>query len=78
MPPERTPDAYRKQGWVAPVVLVNRRVAGTCSQERKGRRLRARVAPFSRLSRTVERAVVREPVDLARFASCDGMDVVMI
>lgn len=77
VPPRRMGDVYRKQGWVAPVVLVNGRVEGTWSQERRGRRLHVRVAPFGRPTRAVHRAVEREADDLARFASYDGAEVVI-
>lgn len=76
VPPERMPDVFRKQGWVAPVVLVDGRVKGTWSQERRGRRLRVRVAPFARLSRAVGRALEREAEALAGFAGCDGVELV--
>src|SRR5437016_3378195 len=42
---------YRPQGWLSPVVLVDGRVVGVWSHERKGVRLSVRITPFGRLDR---------------------------
>lgn len=76
VPPEHMHDVYRKQGWVAPVLLVDGRVRGTWSQEGKGRRLLLKVAPFGRLPKKVTRAIEREAEALARFTAHDEVEVV--
>src|SRR5439155_7764 len=48
---------YRPQGWLSPVVLVDGRVGGVWSHERKGARLSVRVTPFGRMSPTVRSRV---------------------
>lgn len=47
--PRQQPRVYSAQGWVAPVVLVNGRVAGIWRHLRKGRRLLVEIEPFSAL-----------------------------
>ena len=42
---------YRPQGWLSPVLLVDGRMAGVWSHERKGDRLVVEVEPFGRLAR---------------------------
>lgn len=58
---------YRPQGWLSPVVLVDGRIAGIWSHERKGPQLLVRVEPFHPFRAEVERAVRAEADDLARF-----------
>ena len=50
---------YRPQGWLSPVLLVDGRMAGVWSHERKGERLIVEVEPFGRLTRAV-RAGLRD------------------
>ncbi len=58
---------YRKAGWLSPVVLVDGRVFGVWSYERKGRRLTVRVEPFGKLPRAVREGVEAEAQDVARY-----------
>ena len=58
---------YRPQGWLSPVVLVDGRIAGVWSHERKGARLIVEVEPFGRLARAVRAGVETEADALARF-----------
>ena len=58
---------YRPQGWLSPVVLVDGRVVGVWSHERKGDRLSVRITPFSRLSPMVRSHIREEADDLGRF-----------
>ena len=58
---------YRPQGWLSPVVLVDGRVGGVWSHERKGARLSVRVTPFGRMSPTVRSRIRQEVDDLGRF-----------
>jgi hypothetical protein len=58
---------YRPQGWVAPVILVDGRVAGVWAHAREGGRLRIRVTGFGVLSRRVVAGIRGEADDLGRF-----------
>jgi hypothetical protein len=64
---------YRKAGWLSPVLLVDGRLAGTWSYERKGERLRMNVDSFARFSRAVREGIEAEAEDVARFfdARCE-------
>ena len=58
---------YRPAGWVASVVLVDGRVAGTWSYERKGKSLGIEVEGFRRLSKAEREGAEAEAADVARF-----------
>jgi len=58
---------YRPQGWLSPVVLVDGRIEGVWSHERKGRRLAVRVQPFHTMLAKIRAQVRVEADDLARF-----------
>ena len=58
---------YRTAGWIAPVVLVDGRVAGVWAHVREGNRLRVRVTKFVPLSRRVAAAIHEEVHHLGRF-----------
>jgi hypothetical protein len=58
---------YRPQGWLSPVVLVDGRVAGVWSHERKGERLLLTIEPFARPSKAVRDGIEEEAEDVARF-----------
>jgi hypothetical protein len=62
---------YRPQGWLSPAVLVDGRIAGTWSHERKGRRIALRVEPFHRFGADIREAIEREGQDLGRFLEAD-------
>ncbi|MDE1819642.1 MAG: AlkZ family DNA glycosylase [Euryarchaeota archaeon] len=64
---EHLPRVYRPQGWVAPTILENGRVAGVWSQTTRGRELRIRLEPFHRLSRSAEAALRADAAEVARF-----------
>jgi len=58
---------YRPQGWLSPVVLLDGRIAGVWSYNRKRRRLEIRVEAFQTL-RSADRAAIRdEAEELRRF-----------
>src|SRR3972149_1300519 len=58
---------YRKAGWISAAVLVDGRVAGVWTPERKGRRLVVRVEPFAPLSRAVREGIEAEGGGGGRF-----------
>lgn len=69
------PNVYRPQGWIAPVVLVDGRVAGVWEQTREGDHLRLKVKKFVPFSRLVTAGIREEAQDLARFLGVPGVDV---
>ncbi len=64
---EHRPRVYRPQGWLSPVLLVDGRMAGVWSHERKGDRVAVEVEPFGRLGRAEKAAAEGEAQALAAF-----------
>jgi hypothetical protein len=58
---------YRAQGWIAPVVLVDGRIAGVWAHAREGGRLVVRVTKFDAVSRRTAAGIHGEAESLARF-----------
>jgi hypothetical protein len=58
---------YRPQGWLSPVLLVDGRMAGVWSHERRGTALAVELEPFAPVGAEVERAVEAEAARLAAF-----------
>ena len=58
---------YRPQGWLSPVLLVDGRMEGVWSHERKGERLVVELEPFGRLPRAVRAGAEAEAAALAEF-----------
>jgi len=67
LPASQRARVYRPQGWLSPVLLVDGRMAGVWSHERKGDRLLVTVEPFGRLQRTVRAGAEAEAEALAAF-----------
>jgi len=74
---ERRPNIYRPQGWIAPVVLVDGRVAAVWEYARKGDRLALQVTGFGPISRKISARIREEAVDLGRFLGASNVDVHM-
>jgi Winged helix DNA-binding domain len=68
------PEVYRPAGWVAPVVLVRGRAAGTWAHTRRGGRLEVRVAPFAPLAVDAARRVRARGRALGRFLGCGQVE----
>ena len=64
---EHRPDVYRPQGWIAPVVLVNGRIAGVWEYIQEGDSLRVKVKKFEAISRSFAAGLQEEVQDLGRF-----------
>ncbi len=64
---------FRKAGWLSPVVLVNGRVAGVWSHERKGRKLMITVEPFGGLSSAACDRIGAEAEDIGRFLGLSAL-----
>ena len=66
---------YKDQGWLAPVVLVDGRVAGTWSYERQPRTLRVDVNMFTAFSKETRTKAKDEAHDLSRFLEVPDLAV---
>lgn len=62
---------YRNQGWIAPTVLVDGRVAATWSSEIDGRRLLLRAEALERWGRPTGERIRTEATGLAQFLGCE-------
>jgi hypothetical protein len=69
------PNVYRAQGWIAPVVLVDGRVAAVWKHAREGNRLIIKVTKFGPLSRHITAGIREEARDLSRFLEAPNVDV---
>ena len=58
---------YRPAGWIYPAVLLDGRVAGDWSHERRAGRLQVRVRPYEPLDEEAKDLVRGEAADVARF-----------
>lgn len=58
---------YRSQGWIAPVVLVDGRIAGVWAHVRERDRLLVRVTKFDAVSRSTAAGIRAEAESLGRF-----------
>lgn len=58
---------YRPAGWVYPAVLVDGRVAGEWSYERRGKALRVRIQPYEAFDGETQDGVRSDADDVARF-----------
>ena len=67
LPADRRDRVYRPQGWLSPVLLVDGRMAGVWSHERRGARLEVEVDAFARPDATLRAAVETEVERLAAF-----------
>ena len=67
LPTDRRARVYRPQGWLSPVLLVDGRMAGVWSHERRGDRLAVAIEPFGRLLRAQRTGAEAEAAALAQF-----------
>ena len=72
---EHRPNVYRPQGWIAPVVLVDGRVAAVWEHAREGNRLRVMVTKFGPISRRITAGIREEARDLGHFLGTPNVDV---
>ncbi len=73
--PVHQPLIYRPQGWIAPVILVDGRAAGTWEQAHDGDSLRIRVKGFAPLSAEVRAGIEAQASRLASFVGAEGVEV---
>ena len=67
LPAARRPEVYRPQGWLSPVLLVDGRMAGTWSHERRGGSVAVEVTPWDDVGEEAARAIAEEGERLAAF-----------
>ena len=58
---------YRNQGWISPVLLVNGRMEGVWTHERKGKRLLVSIEPFGKVPKWARAQAEAEAERLAAF-----------
>jgi len=66
---------YKEAGWLAPVVLLDGRVAGTWSYGRQPRRLEVDVRPFATFDKETRTEVLEQASDLSRFLEIPNVAV---
>jgi hypothetical protein len=64
---------FRKAGWLSPVVLVNGRVVGIWSHQRRGRQLELTVQLFEKGSPALREVIEAETENLGRFLETSGV-----
>jgi uncharacterized protein YcaQ len=67
LPAAQRERVYRPQAWLSPVLLVDGRIAGVWSRERKGDALGVTVEPFGRAGKDVKAGAEAEAERLAAF-----------
>ena len=75
MATEHRPKIYRPQGWIAPVVLLDGRVAAVWKHTREGNRLRVKVTKFGSISRRIIAGIREEARALGRFLETSNVDI---
>jgi hypothetical protein len=66
---------YKEAGWLAPVVLLDGRVAGTWSYRRQARTLEVDVKPFTTFDKETRTEIEEHALDLSRFLEIPGVAV---
>lgn len=75
MDAEHRPLVYRPQGWIAPVVLVNGRVAAVWEHVPEKNRLRVKVTKFDSITRYMSVGIREEAQNLAHFLGVPHVDL---
>lgn len=78
VPAKHRPLVYRPQGWIAPVVLVDGRVAAVWEHALEKNRLRLKVTRFGAISRPIAAGIREEAQDLARFLGAANLDIQIV
>jgi uncharacterized protein YcaQ len=68
-------EVYRSQGWIAPVVLVDGRVAAVWKQVQERKRLRVELTRFGPLLRRVAARIREDAQNLGRFLGVTDVDL---
>jgi winged helix DNA-binding protein len=66
---------YRPQAWLSPALVLDGRILGVWSRERKGGRLEVSIEPFGRVPRAVRAGAEAEADRLAAFLGADDVTV---
>lgn len=72
---DHRPKIYRAQGWIAPVVLVNGRVAAVWEHAWEDDQLTIQVTKFESISRRTTAGIQEEAQDLGRFLGIPNVNV---
>ncbi|MGD8402515.1 MAG: winged helix DNA-binding domain-containing protein [Anaerolineales bacterium] len=72
---DRHAEVYRPQGWVAPVLLVDGRVAAVWKHVQEGKRLCLEMTKFGPLSKQITAQIREEAYDLGRFLGFKDVDI---
>ena len=72
---EQRANVYRPQGWIAPTILVNGRVAGVWEYARQRDQLIVKVKEFEPRKRQIITGIQAEVEDLGRFLGATKVDV---
>jgi hypothetical protein len=72
---EHHPKVYRPQGWIAPVVLVDGKVAAVWEYARQGDQLRVKVTKFGSISRRAIASIREEAQALGHFLAVPNVEV---
>jgi hypothetical protein len=65
----------RPQGWIAPVVLVNGRIAAVWEHEKKKDQVQVKVTKFEPLSRAVQNLIQEEAHHIGQFLGASNLQV---
>jgi hypothetical protein len=66
---------YRPQAWLSPVLVVDGRMVGVWSYERKGAAVEVEISRFGRVSRAVRTGAEAEAASLCSFVGGDDVAV---
>jgi uncharacterized protein YcaQ len=58
---------YRNQGWISPVILLDGRVIGIWSYQRRGNNWLLEIEPFEKFSKTAQAKIAAEAASLGEF-----------
>ncbi len=58
---------YRNQGWISPVILLDGRVAGIWSYQRRGKNWLWEIEPFEKFSKPIQAKIEAEAASLGEF-----------
>jgi hypothetical protein len=72
---EHQSSVYRPQGWIAPVILIDGRVAGVWEYALEKNHFRVQVTEFGPISRPALSAIRTEVQDFARFLGAPNVDI---
>ncbi len=73
--PGQHKEVFRSAGWISPTILLDGRINGTWSYERKGSRLLVTLKPFASFPRWARRPLREEAESLQRFLGAGSLTI---